>query len=102
MTRLPRFSVYLLIAHEDGTIYTGYTTNVRRRFKRHNRPEKRRYTDGKRWHLLAVKHFLDTHTALLFERQVKKNRRLKHRWINSTDRARILCERHGIQYGYVQ
>lgn len=72
MKRLPRFYVYLLIAHEDGTIYTGYTTNMRRRFKRHNRPEKGRYTDGKRWHLLAVKCFLDKHTALLFERQIKR------------------------------
>lgn len=72
MKRLPRFFVYLLWCPEDGTIYTGYTANLRRRFKRHNRREKGRFTSGRRWRLLAVKCFLDKHTALFFEQQIKR------------------------------
>ena len=99
MRRLPRFYVYLLIAREDGTIYTGYTSNLRRRFKQHNAASNTGFTRGKRWHLLAVTCFFDKHTALLFERRVKNARGprgLKARWINRTGRLRRICDRYGI------
>ncbi|MEO0966629.1 MAG: GIY-YIG nuclease family protein [Planctomycetota bacterium] len=102
MKRLPRFYVYLLIAREDGTIYTGYTANLRRRFKRHNRREKGRFTSGRRWHLLAVKCFLDKHSALLFERRLKRwyhgrGNWTRDAWISqSRPRLRRLETRYGI------
>ena len=101
MTRLPRFCVYLLIAREDGMIYTGYTSNLRRRFKQHNAAANTGFTRGRTWHLLAVKCFFDDDTALLFERRLKKSRRFKTRWINSIGRLRTLCDRHGIQCSYL-
>lgn len=100
MTRLPRFYVYLLIAREDGMIYTGYTSDLRRRFREHNAPTSTGFTRGRRWHLLAVTCFLDKHTALLFERRVKKSRRLKTRWIKRIGRLRTLCDRYGIPCSY--
>jgi predicted GIY-YIG superfamily endonuclease len=99
VTRLPRHTVYLLIAREDGTIYTGYTSNLRRRFKQHNSPENTGWTKGRTWHLLGVRSFLDRDTALLFERRAK-NTRTKKRWINRLGRARVLCDRYGIQCAY--
>ena len=72
MRRLPRFYVYLLIAREDGTIFTGYTSDLRRRFKQHNAASNTGFTRGRRWHLLAVKCFLDKHSAMLYESQLKR------------------------------
>lgn len=102
MERLPRFYVYLLIAREDGTIYTGYTANLRRRFKQHNATSNTGFTRGKRWHLLAVACFLDKHTALLFERQVKRWYHRKGNWTRdawirrASPRLGKLKNRHGI------
>lgn len=97
MTRLPRFYVYLLIAREDGLIYTGYTANLRRRFKEHNAEKNTGFTRGRAWHLLAVKCFLDHHTAQLFEQNLKRSKYAKRNWIRHIGRYRILCDRLGIQ-----
>lgn len=100
--RLPRFTVYLLIAREDGTIYTGYTSQLRRRFKEHNAPGNRGYTRGKRWHLLACRHFIDRDTALLVERQLKRSKYDKRNWIKRLSRLRTLCDRLGIPCSYLR
>ncbi|MEL7088680.1 MAG: GIY-YIG nuclease family protein [Planctomycetota bacterium] len=99
--RLPRHTVYLLLAREDGTIYTGYTANLRRRFAEHNAPGNRGFTKGRTWHLLACRHFLDADTALLLERQLKRSKYDKRNWIKRLGRLATLCERHGIQYLYL-
>ena len=102
MRRLPRFYVYLLLCRDDGSTYTGFTANIRRRFKEHNSLKKKGYTAGKRWHLLAVKCFLDRDTALLFEQQLKRSKYDKRNWIRRLSRLRTLCERHGIQSPYLR
>ena len=102
MRRLPRFTVYLLIAREDGRVYTGYTSDLRRRFKEHNSPSNEGYTAGKTWHLLAVRHFLDRDTALLYEKQLKRSKFDKRNWIRRLGRLRTLCDRHGIQSSYIR
>jgi len=101
MKRLPRFTVYLLVAHEDGMIYTGCTSQLRRRFKQHNAASNRGFTRGKRWHLLACRHFLDADTALLVETQLKRSKYDKRNWIKRLGRLRTLCDRHGIQCSYL-
>jgi len=96
--RLPRFYVYLLLS-ERGKIYTGYTANIRRRFREHNSRENKGWTRGRRWHLLAVRCFLDRHSALLVERQLKRSRYDKRNWIkNRESRLRELCRKNGIEY----
>jgi len=101
MTRLPRFHVYLLLCRDDGSTYTGYTANLRRRFKEHNAQDNTGYTRGRRWHLLAVKCFLDRDTALLFEKQLKRSKYDKRNWIKRLGRLRMLCDRYGIQCRYL-
>lgn len=101
MRRLPRFYVYLLLCRDDGTTYTGYTANLRRRFKEHNSPANTGWTRWRRWHLLVVTCFLDRDTALLFERRVKRSGRRKRAWIKRVRRRLdTLCERHGIRAGH--
>ena len=97
MKRLPRFYVYLLLCREDGMIYTGSTADLRRRFKQHNNANNKGWTAGRRWHLLAVKCFLDRPTAELFERQLKRSKYDKRNWIKRIGRLRTLCDRYGIQ-----
>lgn len=100
MTRLPRFYVYLLIAREDGMIYTGYTSNLQQRFKQHNATTNTGFTRGRAWHLLAVKCFLDSDTALLFEQQLKRSKFDKRNWIKRaakvSTRLKKLRSRYGI------
>lgn len=102
MTPLPRFTVYLLIAREDGTIYTGYTSQLRRRFKQHNAADNTGFTRGKRWHLLAVRCFDDAAEAQDFEKQLKRSKYDKRNWIKRLGRLRTLCDRHGIQCSYLR
>ena len=103
LCRLPRFYVYLLLCREGGSIYTGYTTNLRRRFKQHNSPSNRGYTRRHRWHLLAVKCFLDRDSALLYEKQLKRWYHGRGNWTlrawirQAQTKLRKLCDRHGIQ-----
>ncbi len=94
LSRLPRFTCYLLLS-EHGELYVGYTGHLRRRFRQHNDPENKGYTRGRRWHLLAVMHFPDRHTALRAERKMKQTR-AKRRWLRNTPRVDRLCARHGI------
>lgn len=98
--RLPRFYVYLLLCREDGMVYTGYTANLRRRFAQHNAPDNVGFTRGRRWHLLAVKCFLDRDTALLFERRLKRSRYGKRNWIRCIRRLHTLCARYGVVTRY--
>ncbi|NRA56854.1 MAG: GIY-YIG nuclease family protein [Phycisphaerales bacterium] len=96
--RLPRFYCYLLLS-ERGEIYCGFTSNLRRRLREHNEPSNRGWTRGRRWHLLAVKRFLDRDSALLYERWVKRRRWMKTAWIRrSRVRLQELCRRHGIEH----
>jgi len=102
MPRLPRFYVYLLLCRENGRVYTGYTANLRRRFKQHNSPKNKGWTRGRRWHLLAVKCFLDRPTAELFEQQLKVSKYDKRNWIRRIGRLRTLCDRYGIRCSYLR
>ncbi len=98
MNRLPRFYVYLLLS-DRGEIYTGYTGCIKRRLAEHNAPDNRGWTRGRRWYLLSLRIFLDRHSALLVERQVKRSRYDKTNWIRR-ERARLqtLCDRHNIRH----
>lgn len=98
MKRLPRFYVYLLLS-ERGETYCGYTASIRRRLAEHNAWDNTGWTRGRRWHLLAVRMFLDRHSALLSERQIKRSRYDKTNWIRrERPRLRLLCVRHGIEH----
>ena len=100
--RLPRFFVYLLLS-EHGEIYTGYTTSIRRRLGEHNASDNQGWTRGRRWHLLAVRCFLDRHSALLVERQLKRSKYDKRNWLRrERPRLQELCRRHGIEHAMIE
>jgi len=103
MTRLPRVYVYLLLSRE-GRVYIGITNNLRRRFRQHNARDNQGYTRGQRWHLLAVRMFLDRDSAGLVEKQLKKWHRGRGNWSldgwirRQRPRLRTLCGRYGIDH----
>lgn len=98
MPRLKRYYCYLLLS-ERGEVYCGFTPDIRRRFKEHNSSQNTGWTRGRRWHLLAVKCFLDDRSALLFERWVKKRPSMRPNWIKQERRRlRELCRRHSITH----
>lgn len=104
MLRLPRYYVYLLLSR-DGKTYIGMTSNIRRRFKQHNAQSNQGWTGGKGpWHLLAVRMYLDKHSAQMVEKQLKKWHRGRGNWNldgwirRERPRLRRLCERYGIQH----
>jgi predicted GIY-YIG superfamily endonuclease len=98
MARLPRFWVYLLLS-ERGEVYCGYTGCIKRRLKQHNSVNNSGWTRGRQWHLLAVRCFLDRHSALIVERQMKRSKYDKSNWVRR-ERPRLgeLCRRHGISH----
>jgi len=108
MKRLPRVYVYLLLSGgRQGKVYIGMTGDLRRRFKEHNSRANTGYTRGKRWHLLAVRMFLDRGSAAKVEAELKAYHRGKgnwrlDRWIrHERPRLRRLCDRHGIRHRLV-
>ena len=103
MRRLPRVYVYLLLSHElQGTAYIGMTSNLRRRLRQHNAADNAGYTRGRKWHLLAVRMFLDRPSAAMVERQLKAYYHGKGNWQlegwlrRSRARLRTLCKRYDI------
>jgi len=101
MRHLPRFYVYLLL-FERGEVYAGFTANLRRRFAEHNAANNPGWTRERRWHLLAIRCFLDRHSTLISERQLKRSRYDKSNWIRREQkRLRELCRRHGIEHAMI-
>lgn len=80
--RLPRVWLYVLVSLGTKEVYLGYTTNLKRRLRQHNSPRNRGYTRrGAPWRLLAVRCFLDKHSAKRAERQLKRRWWDKINWI---------------------
>ncbi|MYM71764.1 GIY-YIG nuclease family protein [Duganella sp. FT134W] len=87
---------YLLI-DKLGRIYTGATTNIKRRLREHNSSGNRGYTRGTYWHLLAVKHFPTRTEAFAFERKVKRGGAARRRWLSEAHTRR---EAIALRFGY--
>jgi putative endonuclease len=70
-----RHFVYM-VECADGTLYTGYTTNIKRRLLEHNGVSTRpgaRYTSGRRpVTVVFEKYFMSRGKALRFEAQLKQ------------------------------
>lgn len=67
-----------LVECRDGTLYTGYTTDVERRLKAHNQGQGAKYTRGRRPVSLLVHFGYSTKgEALRAERSIKRLSRLQ-------------------------
>lgn len=105
MTRLPRFTCYLLLSDDAGTVYVGSTTNLRRRFREHHSESNTGYTASKTWRLLHVEQYLTRECALTRERQLKRGRWTKRMLLRTLAkpgrRLLVLCDRDGVCHSLV-
>ncbi|BCJ88456.1 GIY-YIG nuclease family protein [Effusibacillus dendaii] len=74
-----------IVECKDGTLYTGYTVDIKNRIKMHNNGSGAKYTRGRQpVNLRYVEPCFDKSTALKREKQIKKlNRKQKETLIAS-------------------
>ena len=89
--------IYILECN-DGTLYTGYTTDVKRRVKEHNEGMASKYTRSRLpVHCVYTEEYQDKSEALKRELQIKKLSRSQKLHIISTDEisfANVLVKAH--------
>jgi len=90
---------YLLLS-EHGGLYCGATRNLRKRLRDHNgHGSTKRYTFGRRWHLLAAVKLETVGEALSYESNLKRLPHHKTIWkIQSIPRAIKIVKRHGYDF----
>lgn len=71
-----------IIRCKDNTLYTGYTTDINRRMKEHEKGINSKYTKSKGINKLEVFFISDSRSkAMKLESLIKKQSRLKKLWI---------------------
>ena len=70
-----KYYVYLLVnVSRNKTIsYVGYTTNLNKRLKLHNKGKGAKFTKGRKWYLAYTKSYKNKSTAMKNEYLLKKN-----------------------------
>jgi putative endonuclease len=73
------YFVYLLVSkNKNRTIsYVGYTNNVNKRLKLHNKSKGAKFTRGKKWKLAYYKRYDNKILAMKEEYKLKKNYKLR-------------------------
>jgi putative endonuclease len=73
------YFVYLLVfKNKNRTIsYVGYTNNVNKRLKLHNKSKGAKFTRGKKWKLAYYKRYDNKILAMKEEYKLKKNYKLR-------------------------
>ncbi len=66
------YYVYLLV-NENGKIYIGYTSDLKRRMREHN-CSKSGFTKGRRWKLVYYEAYLSKKDAIRREKRLKDGR----------------------------
>ena len=74
------YFVYLLGNYKKTglTTYVGYTNNLKRRLKLHNKGKGAKFTRGKSWKILYSERYNTKNEALSREYYIKKNRKLRN------------------------
>ncbi len=60
------------------TTYAGYTNNLKKRIKLHNKGRGAKFTRGRKWKLLYFEEFISKKEAILRECYIKKNRKFRN------------------------
>ena len=70
-----KYYVYLLVnVSRNKTIsYVGYTSNLKKRLKLHNKGKGAKFTKGRKWYLAYTKSYKNKSTAMKNEYLLKKN-----------------------------
>tara|TARA_Y100000590_G_C15468490_1_gene919212 strand:+ start:59 stop:310 length:252 start_codon:yes stop_codon:yes gene_type:complete len=73
------YFVYLIGARKQHklTTYVGYTNNLKKRIKLHNKGKGAKFTRGRRWKLLYFERFASKKEAISREYYIKKNRKFR-------------------------
>tara|TARA_B100000131_G_scaffold316288_1_gene356127 strand:- start:266 stop:511 length:246 start_codon:yes stop_codon:yes gene_type:complete len=73
------YYVYLLVSKiKNKTIsYVGYTNNLDRRIKLHNKSKGAKFTRGRKWKLKYYKRYITKNKAMKEEYMLKKNYKLR-------------------------
>ena len=58
--------------------YVGYTNNIEKRIKLHNRGKGAKFTKGRKWKLLYYEKYTSKREAILREYYIKKNRKFRN------------------------
>ena len=74
------YFVYLIGTRKQHklTTYVGYTNNLKRRIKLHNKGKGAKFTRGRIWKLLYFETFSSKKEAILRECYIKKNRKFRN------------------------
>ncbi|NDD06207.1 MAG: GIY-YIG nuclease family protein [Proteobacteria bacterium] len=77
------FFVYLIlnIKNRKTISYVGWTNNLRKRLQLHNSGKGAKFTRGRRWILIYKKKLQSKKSAMQFEYNLKKNRKIKKQLI---------------------
>ena len=73
------YFVYLLVTkNKNRTIsYVGYTKNINKRLKLHNKSKGAKFTRGRKWKLAYYKRYNNKNLAMKEEYKLKKNYKLR-------------------------
>lgn len=74
------YFVYILASHKNNKLFTyvGYTNNLKKRLKLHNRGKGAKSTRGKNWKIIYKEKFSSKSEAMSREYYIKKNRNLRN------------------------
>ena len=74
------YYVYMLKSKGSKPItYVGYTNNLSKRIKLHNRGKGAKFTRGRSWMLIYKEHFKSKREAISREYYIKKNRAMRNK-----------------------
>jgi len=74
------FFVYVLSNNSNNrlTTYVGYTNNIEKRLKLHNKGKGAKFTRGRKWKLIYNEKFKTKKEAISREYYIKKNRKFRN------------------------
>jgi putative endonuclease len=77
------FFVYLIlnIKNRKTISYVGWTNNIRKRLQFHNSDKGAKFTRGRRWILIYKKKLQSKKSAMQFEYNLKKNKKIRKQLI---------------------
>jgi putative endonuclease len=88
------FFVYLIlnIKNRKTISYVGWTNNIRKRLRFHNSGKGAKFTRGRRWILIYKKKLQSKKSAMQFEYNLKKNRKIRKQLIKKFISTTTDCE----------
>ena len=74
------YFVYMLGSHKNNKLltYVGYTNNLKKRLKLHNKGEGAKFTRGRAWKIMYIEKYSTKNEAISREYYIKKNRKFRN------------------------